>query len=694
MSHIPRIDDIYEYILDQSIYTVEPGIFYNAFFYCTAAAMGIKNIRVVRSTNRGDKIIIPNYFGITFAVSGAGKDHSMNKTEQLYEVMFEKLVNTVQAFYDASRGEDGKPSRKYVNVSSYFIPVKSSVEGIQKSAQTLSDAKYGSVNIFETELGNRILSMEPIFDVLKKAWDNGTFEGAVNVSDGGENYFTVKDMGCNALLFGAPGPFIQDPKRQDALIMAYITGMARRGFIYHNPSFKKSANKNLKHETMSQEKLEEMTQYLKELKYYMNNVKKIELPKEIFNKLMEYDETKQIQRERSHSLIAEDLGAPNKIEKLLGILAALDLSTVIKESHLKFAIEFTEMMDKTAEATVEIKPDHILVYELLEQRGFMARTDIVKNVKNITLKSLDDTMTLVEEYASMLGNALVKKEYSKIIKYKLEKLSESNLNSVIISVNKDTNKFEPDGFERKQGNFLNLHKIINSDVRYSAGSFLNNYINDENYLQEQNMFIVDVDDSMTIEDAKNLFSGMTYLITTTKSHQKPKGRDDLICDRFRIILPTISKFHLEPELYSSMYINVLAALGIEEVDRKCRNASRWYYGNPEGKHWYNEGELLDIRPFIPDTSQRENSENALNKYNDSTHANSDVRTDGAVRWFLSSATEGNRNQALFNLCMMLREHIQNDGWENIARHANSCLTSPLSEPEVNTTIKSASRRSV
>lgn len=56
---------------------------------------------------------------------------------------------------------------------------------------------------------------------------------------------------------------------------------------------------------------------------------------------------------------------------------------------------------------------------------------------------------------------------------------------------------------------------------------------------------------------------MTYLITTTKSHQKPKGRDDLICDRFRIILPTISKFHLEPELYSSMYINVLAALGIE-----------------------------------------------------------------------------------------------------------------------------------
>lgn len=694
MSQVKSIDFIYKYILDQSIYKVEEGIFYNALFFCTASAMGIKNIRIRRQTNRGEKLIIPNYMGITFAVSGAGKDHSMNKCEQLFYPKFDNLVDRMRAFYDSQRDSDGRPNPRYINISSYFIPVISSVEGVRKTAQTLCDGMYGSVNIFETELGNRILSMEPMFDLLKKAWDNGTFEGAVNVGAGGENYFTVKDMGCNALLFGAPGPFVQDPKRQDALIMAYVTGMARRAFIYHNPSFKKSANKNPFHETMTREELVEMDNYLKELSFFLNNTKYIEMPKEIFNKLMEYDETKQLKRERSNSIIAEDLGAPNKIEKLLGIVATLDLSETIKEEHLKFAIEFTEMMDKTAEETVELKPDYKLVYELLEQRGFLARTDIVKNVKNVSLKTLDDTMTLVEEYASILGNALVKKEYQKIVKYKLEKLSESNLNSVIISVNTDTNRTVPEGFIKKQGNFFNLHKIINSNVRYSAGTFKDEYINDENYLEEQNLFIIDIDNDLTIAEAKNLFSGMTYLITTTKNHQKEKGKEgqEVICDRFRIILPTISKFHLDYETYSKMYSNVLMALGVEEADKKCRNASRWYYGNPDGEHWYNEGDLLDIRPFIPDTSQHEASAEAVNRYNDSENAGTDERTDGAVRWFLASTSEGSRNENMFRLCMLLKEHISNSDWQLIARHANSCLRNPMQENEMRTILTSAARR--
>lgn len=688
---IKAIEDLYDYVLDQSIYTVEPGIWYNALFFCTASAMGIKNIRIRRQTNRGEKFTICNYFGISFAVSGAGKDHSMNKAEHIFGNKFDNLIDVVKSFYDSQRDKDGKPSRKYVNLSSYFIPVISSVEGVRKTAQTLCDAGFGSVNIFETELGNRILSMEPMFDILKKAWDTGTFEGAVNVSDGGENYFTVKDVGCNALLFGAPGPFIQDPKRQDALIMAYITGMARRAFIYHNAHFKKSANKNPLYEKMDSARLHEIKDYINELNYFLNNTKIIDMPQEVFNNLMKYDETKQIMRERSHSPIAEDLGAPNKIEKLLGIIATLDLSNVIKQEHLDFAIAFTEMMDKTAEQTVEIKPDYKLVYELLEQREFLARTDIVKNIKNISLKSLDDVMTLVEEYASMLGNALVKKEYSKIVKYKLEKLSDSNLNSVIISVNPDTNKFEPQGFIRKQGNFMNLHKIVNSDCRYSAGSFKDEYINDENYMQEQNLFIVDIDNDLTIEEAKNLFQGMTYLITTTKSHQKEKSGQ--VCDRFRIILPTISKFHLEPEVYSKMYMNVLSALGVEEADRKCRNPSRWYYGNPDGEHWYNEGELLDIRPFIPDTSQNEATNEALTNYeNSEKHTDTDSRVDGAIRWFLSSTSEGNRNENMFRLCMLLKEHISTDVWETIARNANSCLRNPLPEQEMRTIILSSMRR--
>jgi hypothetical protein len=434
MSRIQRIDDIYEYILDQSMYVLEPGVFYNALFYCTASAMGTKNIRIVRKTNRGDKVIIPSYFAITMSQSGAGKDHAFKKSEELFGNMFTSLVDRAQSFYESSRDNTGKASSKYINPTAYFVPIISNDRGIRKAAQTYTDFRFGSVNLYEAELGDRILSMQDMFDLLKKAWDTGTVDAPLNASDGGEAYFQVKDMQINCLLYGAPGPFTLDPKRQDALIMAYITGMARRTFIYHNASFKKSENKNPNFEQMDSDTIARTRDYLQELRSFINNTKEIYLPNDVYKMLMDYDDTKQTLREQSHSMIAEDLGAPQKIEKLLGIIAVLDLSNTITENHLKFAIEFTEMMDKTAIDTVELKPDHILVYELLIQRDFMARTDILKNVKGVTLKSLDDIMTLVEEYASMLGNALIKKEYSKIVKYKIEKLSKSNIEEVETAV--------------------------------------------------------------------------------------------------------------------------------------------------------------------------------------------------------------------------------------------------------------------
>ena len=70
MSNIPSINMLYEYALDNSEYIMIKELFYSALFFNTAAAMSLKKIRIVRKTNNQDKIIIPNYFGITFAGSG------------------------------------------------------------------------------------------------------------------------------------------------------------------------------------------------------------------------------------------------------------------------------------------------------------------------------------------------------------------------------------------------------------------------------------------------------------------------------------------------------------------------------------------------------------------------------------------------------------------------------------------------
>ena len=148
-----NIKMLYESAQDNSEYTLIPEIFLNALFFTTASAMALKNTRIVRKTNRGEKIIIPSFFAISFASQGTGKDHSFNLASSLYHDKFDKFETLAEQFYDARKDEDGKPDPRYLNLSSYFVPVSSSEQGIQKAAQTISDMQAGSVNVLATELG-------------------------------------------------------------------------------------------------------------------------------------------------------------------------------------------------------------------------------------------------------------------------------------------------------------------------------------------------------------------------------------------------------------------------------------------------------------------------------------------------------------------------------------------------------------
>ena len=702
MRNIESINMLYEYALDNSEYIMIRELFFSALFFNTAAAMSLKKIRIIRKTNNNDKIIIPNYFGISFGGSGVGKNHSDNLARAIFKESFDNFQRHAESFYDSRKDPaDKRPDPRYVNLSSYFIPVTSTWQALQKAAQTVKDMDVGSVNVVSDELGDNIMSMSEIFTKLKSTWDTGTSEGPVNVTNGGESYFCVHDVCFNALLFGAPGPFELDPKKKDRLLETYVSGMARRSFIYHNNTYKKSENRNPNFEKLEREFYDKLESYIKELRYFLNNTKEIRYPVKIREKLLEYDQIKELERERSISLIAEDLGSTKKIEKLLGIIATLDLQDEINEEHLKFAIEFTEALDSTAEETVEIKPAYKRIYDEIEKRSFAARTDIVKAVKDITIKDLDSQLILVQEHANLIGNSLIKKEYNGIIKYKIEKLSNTNLDNIILSINGNMDRTEPEGFVRKIGSFDKLINAVNAEFRYSAGTFRNEYISDENYLQEQNLFIIDIDNDLKLEDAKALFSSMTYLIATTKSHQKPKKTKvngetiDLVCDRFRIILPTLSTFHLTAKVYSEMYMNVINSLGIAEADSKCRNASRWYYGNPEGEHWYNKGDLLDIRTYIPDSSEHQDASTSLNNYDnqrDKSNAPASIRVDAAIRWFLSNTATGNRNDNLFKLGMLLKEKIEEPDWAMWLLNANTCLSHPLPDSDMKSIINSVGRR--
>ena len=702
------LDKLYDWANDQCQYTLIHELFYNALFFNTAAAAGIAGIKIRRESNSGFKETIPNYFAISFGGQGIGKNMSFDLAEYLFKEMFNSYIAHAEAFYNKHYdSKNDKCDIRYIGISSPFIPVNSSWQGIQKTAQTVCDQNFGSINITTDELGDEITGMSEILKMMKTAWDTGSSRGPVNVSEGGKGYFEATNVPFNSLFFGAPGPFNLVPKKKEKLLEYYLSGGIRRTFILHIDEYKKSSNRNKTFETAPSSLYKEIEDYKQSLRSFLNETKYIDMHTDVYKLLTDYNIEQEGIRESMNSDISENLGAPKKIEKLMGLLAILDLSSTITEEHLRFAIKFTETLDATVMETVEIKPIYLEIYEELLRRKFAARTDIIKAVKDVTVKTLEQEMILVKEHASMQGNSLIEKEADGIIKYKIEKLSESSLDRITLSYCANMNKYDPSGFVKAEGKFEDLYKIVNSECKYSAGLFKgqyvevdegmgpqqvwkDGYITDSNYLKEQSLFIIDVDEGLTIDDAKNLFSNLTYLITTTKSHQKFKN--GVQCDRFRLILPTVSTFHLEPEVYRDMYMNVINSLGISEADSKCRNASRWYYGNKDGEYWYNiTDQKLDIRHYIPDSAEKQKADEAIANY-EKLDAPSDIRISGAVKWFLSNTSKGNRNDNFFALCMVLKNKIKAPDWDVWAIHANDCLSDPQSQTEVRTTINSAARR--
>jgi len=692
---IETIDLIYNKIQDEGKYKIPPLLFLNSLFFTTASALGFKGIKIKRVTSFKEKKIIPNFVAISFGKTGIGKDFVFKRTKEIYKPIEKAFEKKADAFF-YERFEEGKPNKSYVKLSSYYIGVESSEQGIQKAAQTIKDLGFGSVNIFSDELLDNIGIMEPVFKKIKTAWDDGISYGPIISSDGGEHYFTVEDICFNALLFGSHEVIELKKDAKDKLISAYISGMTRRAFVYHNTWYKKSEMRNSNYETISKEEYDKFYEYNQELLNYMKVTDHIVLPDNIHKKLLKYDEDKQIEREQSKSPIAESLGSIQKIEKLLGIIAALDLETEINDKHLEFAIKFTELIDKTTESTVEHKPFHVQIYEELEKYDSLTKSDLVKNIKGLTAKAIESEIELTEDYAYKLGNTIISEPIGKSMKYSLQKMRNSQLDKIIVSVNADMSYTKPSGFIKKQGRFENLHKIVCNEFRYSAGTFKDEYINDANYLKEQNLIIIDVDEGMTIEEAKRLFSSHIYMIATTKSHQKDKS--GIVCDRFRIILPTSSVFHLEPSVYKEMYVNIMNTLGIDSYDEKCKNASRWYYGVKGAKYWYNmDGEMLDIRPFIPNTSEFQYSAKAIDTYEEyveksDSNADSDTRIQGAIRWFLKNTMIGNRSDNLFKLGMLIADTIGDDNFEDYLFQANSFLATSLKDSEVRSTIQSIKRR--
>jgi hypothetical protein len=200
----------------------------------------------------------------------------------------------------------------------------------------------------------------------------------------------------------------------------------------------------------------------------------------------------------------------------------------------------------------------------------------------------------------------------------------------------------------------------------------------KNAIPGQNMIAFDVDGGVSLEDAKALFSRFTYIIYTTKSHNKEKG--GIIDERFRIILPTKNIFKVTPDEHKNMLDNFAKFVNIPVYDISTRDIARLWFTNSEAEVYTNRGELIDVSSFIPKTEKLEEVQKTYAAI-DETRLSDDIRISRMQKWTVINAQTGNRNNALFRLTKFLID-INAPDPRGLVLQTNAMLDEPLDEEEL------------
>jgi hypothetical protein len=133
---------------------------------------------------------------------------------------------------------------------------------------------------------------------------------------------------------------------------------------------------------------------------------------------------------------------------------------------------------------------------------------------------------------------------------------------------------------------------------------------------------------------------------------------------------------MDSKEYKEFYKNILEWLPFES-DEQCGHRSKKWMTHA-GSYEYNDGEVLDVLPFIPKTSKNEERKLLLQDQQG---------MDNLERWVMNNIGDGNRNNMLLRYSMILVDAGFNfDQIRVKVMELNERIADKLSEVEITTTI--------
>jgi hypothetical protein len=215
-----------------------------------------------------------------------------------------------------------------------------------------------------------------------------------------------------------------------------------------------------------------------------------------------------------------------------------------------------------------------------------------------------------------------------------------------------------------------LHVLTQkAGLHWVAHHLTEGYRNEENCIPGFNLVVIDIDGGVNLSTVQLLLKNYKYLLYTTKRHTDAEHR-------FRLILPINYTLNLDAKEYKELLNNIYAWLPFTVDTQTNQRSRKWLSHN--GHYEYNEGEVLDVLPFIPKTSKNEERKVLLE---------SQQSMDNLERWVTNNIGDGNRNNMLLRYAMILMDAgFSFDQINSRVKDLNEKIPDKLDEAEIMSTI--------
>jgi hypothetical protein len=384
-------------------------------------------------------------------------------------------------------------------------------------------------------------------------------------------------------------------------------------------------------------------------------------------------------------------GRNMKVMKVAAIFALMNGKTVINGENVCHAIYFVEYYSqhyyRFAATPVHGEAHRIFKYLHYHENTPFTRSDFAatggyESARDGKGGMFNDTMRMVAEIAATQNCRLIEESRLRVLYYTIVRCDDV-LAPVTISMSEDKAKrYRPItcAFED-----LPKHIISKHAQHYSAFTFNNEYRNQPNSNRMNDIFILDIDDGLSLKDATTKFKAFNCFLITTRNHQRDKNGK--VCDRFRVIIKLTGQFTYRDNDHFKSIVQYFATKHDIPADPTCYEVARMYFTSPtDAKHVRINGKDLSLMQY--DLSEEKMTESQSFKPLRQTQAGSIAEfEEWATKCYDHNASVGCRNNTLFRIAAWAKDSgFARDYWKDFILYLDRKSPHPVGEREITQTL--------